>query len=53
LVPKCSTATNPPAARRTATAQMVATTHVRGRFLLAACSPELMTAGILPGSSRA
>src|SRR6185437_4096032 len=41
LVPKCSTATNPLAARRTATAQTVSTIQVRDRFLLAACSPEL------------
>jgi hypothetical protein len=52
-VPRCSTATKPPAARRSATAQTVNTTHRRGRFCVAACSPELMASGILPGSSRA
>jgi hypothetical protein len=52
-VPKCSTATKPPAAKSTTTAQTVTTIHVRGRFLLAACSPELITREILPGSSRA
>jgi len=43
LVPKWSTATKPPAARTTTTAQMVTTIHVRDRLILAACSPEPMT----------